>query len=65
MKLLQFSEAYQFGFSGGAEPREAKLGAPERRAARADHCRGLREPGKAETWTRRRGGQKAADSGES
>ena len=51
-------------FPGGAEPREAKLGAPQRRAACADHRRGLREPGKAETGESRRGSEEAADCGE-
>ena len=47
---MQLSEADQVVVvAGGAEPREAKLGAPERRVARAHHGGGLREPGKAET----------------
>ena len=43
---------------GGAEPREAELGALERRAARPHHGRGHREPGKHENAKSDRRSQK-------
>ena len=45
--------------AGGAEPRQAQLGASERRAPRSDYRRGLGEQGSDEDAEGHRGGQEA------
>ena len=50
--------------SGGAKPRQAKLGASEWWIARADHRGGHREQGHPQAGARRGRGQEVVNSGE-
>lgn len=50
-------------FSGGAEPREAQLGAPERRPARSHHSGGHAGAGRDQDEESRGGGEEAPGAG--
>ena len=49
--------------SGGAKPRQTKLGASQWWIACLDHCWGYREQSKVENWKSSRWSQKVVNSG--